>query len=128
MEQNGTTYTYTISFPPSSSFAKGSWNPQPAVIDGKLQFNKNDTLQFGYAVGASVLASVLINAEKNAPSQQPLFSDQGNSIDLLKVKDAKLKIAAQKGDWGFTVALCIAQPDGAAFYFVPDPELQVGST
>ena len=58
----------------------------------------------------------------------PPSSSSATDIDVLK--HAKLTVADNvSGTWGFTVSFTVQNKDGTSdFFYVPDPELQVGST
>ena len=92
----------------------------PAVI--KTQ--KGDTVSFTIDAPGTVVQASLMSGPRTPGSKGPLFG--GNPIDLMKKQP--LNVGHSTGHWVFAIAI-EAQQDGISrFYFLPDPELEVGST
>jgi len=73
----------------------------------------------------TVVQSVLLSGGQSDKTKGAPF-EEGALIDLSKTK--KLKVGNLTGLWGFSIAFTVGHVDGTtSFYFVPDPELQVGS-
>lgn len=75
--------------------------------------------------GGALVQSMLLSGAQSDKTKGAPF-EEGGLIDLSKTQT--LKVGAATGLWGFSIAFTIAHGDSStSFYFVPDPELQVGS-
>jgi len=75
--------------------------------------------------GGTLVQSVLLSGSQSDKTKGAPF-EEGALIDLSKTMN--LKVGTSTGLWGFSIAFTVAHGDSStSFYFVPDPELQVGS-
>lgn len=75
--------------------------------------------------GGAVVQSVLLSGSQSDQTKGAPF-EEGALIDLSQTM--MLKVGTSTGLWGFSIAFTVAHADSTtSFYFVPDPELQVGS-
>ncbi|VXB82846.1 hypothetical protein [Massilia sp. 9I] len=120
-----TQYDVTIQFNPGNPMA--TWS-----IDGKIEAliaaQKGDTLAFNFEMPdspAMELASAMLFAGPRQPSTQ---ISPFNKTQIPIVQGSKVRVE-HDGLWGFSIAFTAVTKDGiSSFYFLPDPELEVGST
>lgn len=125
------TYTMTIQFNESSTLAAAVFEPQPGKSGDILQFQAGDTINVKYAqtgntCAPKVTSSILIAGPKQARIPESPFDADAKQIDL--VQQPSLTIDNTNGVWGFSVSFAVQEQDATSFYYLPDPELQVGST
>lgn len=121
-----TAYTMTIHFHAGTPIATASFVPQPAEPGDIYQFGDGDTIDVRYAGKLNVVDSILLAGPKLSNQPRTPFAGDTHTIDLLE--HPQLKIVDPSGEWGFTVTMAIKDGSSTNFYFLPDPELQVGST
>lgn len=124
-------YTMTIQFNDSSEIAEAHFEPAPKKKGDIFQFDAGDSIKVKYAQSGSsgspkVTSSILLAGPKQAEIPQSPFDASSTPIDL--VANPKVTIDSTNGYWGFSVAFTVANPGSTSFYYLPDPELQVGST
>lgn len=118
-------YNITIQFNPGNPMA--TWS-----IDGKIEAliaaQVGDTLSFDFRLPdtpSMELTSAMLFAGPRKPSTDV---SPFNQSQIPLVQGSKVKVA-HEGLWGFSIAFTTATKDGvSSFYFLPDPELDVGST
>lgn len=90
----------------------------------KIKAKRGDAVSFTIDAPGTVVQATLLSGPRQAGTEGPLFG--GNPIDLMKKQS--LKLGNSDGLWGFSISI-EAQQDGiSSFYYLPDPELEVGST
>jgi hypothetical protein len=117
-------YNIAIQFNPGNPMA--TWS-----IDGKVEAlikaEAGDTLTFDFRLPDSPsleLASAMLFAGPRKPASEP---SPFNSTQIPLVQGSKVKVA-NDGFWGFSIAFTTTNQQGTSgFYFLPDPELEVGS-
>lgn len=125
-------YTMTIQFGQSSEIAEAAFEPTPKKKSGDiLQFDAGDTIKVKYAQSDNpgapkVISSILLAGPKQSELPQSPFDADSSPIDL--VANPKLTIDSTVGIWGFSVAFTVEYKNSTSFYYLPDPELEVGST
>ena len=104
---------------------QASWAPRPQGTD-TIQASKNDTIRFTFVGPDTLTDAVMLTGPRKKEAERSPF-DGGNQINI--EPDAKYTIDKENGLWGFSVAFTTINADGISnFYFLPDPELEVGST
>lgn len=124
-------YTMTIQFDQSSEIAEAVFEPTPKKSGDILLLDAGDTIKVKYEQSGSsgkpnVTSSILLAGPKKSKLPKSPFDSDTNPIDL--VANPKLTIDSTNGLWGFTVSFTVEDQDTTSFYYLPDPELQVGST
>lgn len=121
--------TFVIDYLDGDSQATSTWNGKRAEI---LTAHPGEAIaisfkDFPQLAGAKVSqAMMLVNTQGRCSHASPF--PQSSPIDLLKNPQLAIRPDAN-GTWGFSIAFVITNPNGTAgFYYVPDPELAVGST
>jgi hypothetical protein len=118
-----TNYPIKVTYTPGQPLA--SWS-----LDGKTDFTiqaqKGDTLSFTFAsadgIGQTMLGGLLLSGPRRHSSHKSPF--QHHQIAIGDGSSVKIE---NDGLWGFAIAFSATQDDTEAFYFLPDPELEVGS-
>ena len=99
-------------------------------LDGEpvsmIQAQKNDTLtfQFDAPAGTSMTLSdamVFAGPRKHSQHSSPIQKNQ------FPVKNGESVKIDNDGSWGFAIAFTMTQDSLSSFFFLPDPELEVGS-
>lgn len=120
-----TQYDITIQFNPGNPMA--TWS-----IDGKIEAlitaQVGDTLAFNFEMPDSPtleLASATLFAGPRKPATD---ISPFNKTQIPLTQGSKVKVE-HDGFWGFSIAFTTVTKDGvSSFFFLPDPELEVGST
>jgi hypothetical protein len=116
-----TGHSITVVCEKGSNIARWSSNgSDPAVVKAQ----KGDTVSFTIDAPGTVVQATLMSGPRALGSKGPLFG--GNPIDLMKKQP--LSVGNSVGRWGFAIAIETQQDGISSFYFLPDPELEVGST
>jgi len=118
-------YNIAIQFNPGNPMA--TWS-----IDGKIEAlikaQPDDTLTFDFRLPDSpsvTLSSAMLFAGPRKPESLP---SPFNHSQIPLVQGSKVKVT-NDGLWGFSIAFTTISQEGiSSFYFLPDPELEVGST
>lgn len=89
-----------------------------------IKTQKGDTVSFTIDAPGKIVQATLLSGPRERGCTGPLFG--GNPIDLMKKQP--LSVGNSAGLWGFAIAIETQQDGISSFYFLPDPELEVGST
>ena len=124
-ETMASNYNISIQYNPNNPMA--TWS-----IDGKttdlITAQVGDTLSFNFEMPetpSTTLSSATLFTGPRKPSADKSPFDK-NQIPI--EQGSKLQVA-HNGYWGFSIAFTTTTADGvSSFYFLPDPELEVGST
>ena len=104
---------------------QASWEPRPEGSD-RIQAMKDDTISFKFMGPATLTDAVMMTGPRRKQAERSPFAG-GNQINI--EPGAKYTIDQQSGLWGFSLTFTTIDADGISnFYFLPDPELEVGST
>lgn len=124
-ETMATEYDISIQFNPNNPMA--TWS-----IDGKsealITAKVGDTLSFNFVMPTRPSVE-LQNATLFAGPRHPSTrSSPFGSAQIQIAQGSKLTVQ-NPGLWGFAIAFSTVAKDGvSSFYYLPDPELEVGST
>ena len=104
---------------------QASWAPRPQGTD-RIQASMNDTISFKFEGPDPLTDAVMMTGPRMKEAERSPFAG-GNQINI--EPGARYTIDKENGLWGFSVAFTTINADGISnFYFLPDPELEVGST
>ncbi|UVW27241.1 hypothetical protein [Massilia sp. H6] len=104
---------------------QATWTPRPQGTD-RIQANVNDTISFVFDGPETLTNAVMMSGPRKKGEDGSPF-DGGNQINI--VPGTPYTIDKNAGLWGFSIAFTTVNADGVSnFYFLPDPELEVGST
>ena len=103
------------------------WIPNGIVPD-RIKANPGDQLSFEYNGPDTVIEVVVMVGPLVPDCSSPSPFDAPSPVHIKPYQTLRIKADA-KGVWGFSIAFRTqSETTGAsAFYFVPDPELAVGS-
>lgn len=119
-----TTYALTVQYAQGQVLAK--WNLVGNRDPVPIQAQPGDKIAFTFSGPGDIVECVLISGQVHSGSASSPFTE-GNRINLKA--HSTLTVGTGLGLWGFAVAFSARNSDGTtSFYFLPDPELQVGST
>ena len=91
----------------------------------RILASKGDTLSFSFDGPDQLNYAVLLVGPRSKQAARSPFDD-GNQINI--EPEAEYTIDQANGLWGFSVSFSTVDKNGISqFYFLPDPELQVGS-
>ena len=120
-----TTILNMIDYAADTPIAK--WVPNGIAPD-RIKANPGDQLSFEYTGPGTVIEVVVMVGPLVPDCSSPSPFDAPSPVHIKPYQALRIKHDA-KGIWGFSVAFRTqSETTGAsAFYFVPDPELAVGS-
>ncbi|MCC2957412.1 hypothetical protein LK542_17485 [Massilia sp. IC2-477] len=118
-------YNITIQFNPGNPMATWSIDDK---IEALINAQVGDTLTFGFRIPDSPaveLSSAMLFAGPRKPAEA---ISPFNQTQIPLVQGSKVKVQ-NEGFYGFSIAFSTTDKQGVSnFYFLPDPELDVGST
>jgi hypothetical protein len=119
------THNLTITYVLGQILATWSLDGVPHKDGDKFQAQPGDKVAFEYDGPGDIAECVLISGQMQSGCGASPFVE-GNRINLKA--HSTLTVSQQQGVWGFTVSISAHNGDGTtAFYYLPDPEMQVGS-
>jgi hypothetical protein len=98
-----------------------------ACQDGdSFQAQPGDKVAFQFEGPGDIAECVLISGQMQSSCHGSSPFTEGNRINLKA--NSTLNVGKGDGAWGFTVSFSVHNGDGTtAFYYLPDPEVFVGS-
>ena len=120
------TYQLTVSYVAGQTIA--TWS-----LDGLLRANDDiffvepgDKVTFRFDGPGDLAECVLVSGQMENRCHGSSPFTEGNRINLKA--NSTLTVGKAQGTWGFTVSFSAHVGDGTtAFYYLPDPEMEVGS-
>lgn len=104
---------------------QASWAPRPKGTDS-IQANMNDTISFTFEGPDCLTNAIMMTGPREKETGRSPFKG-GNQINI--EPGARYTIDKENGLWGFSLSFTTIDAQGISnFYFLPDPELEVGST
>lgn len=115
-------YQIDISYSADSSIA--TWKvdgeqPTPIFITG------SDTVSFHFDGPGALSSAILLTGPRDTATSAPSPFMGGSQINI--TPDYPLAPAGVLGLWGFAVSFTTVTDGVTSFWFLPDPELEVGS-
>ena len=102
---------------------QASWSLE--LQSDRIRARKGDTVSFSFSGPDALSDAVMMAGPRRKEIARSPF-EGGNQLNI--APDARYKIDQLEGLWGFSVAFTTIGTDGISqFYFLPDPELEVGS-
>jgi len=109
---------------------QATWAPRPKGSN-QIVVKKGDTISFTFEGPGTFTDAVMMTGprKKNAdPAPNPNPSPFGGPSQVNIKPHVEYKIDATDGSWGLAIMFATTGTDGKVkFYFLPDPELEVGS-
>ena len=120
------THQLTVTFIQDQIFATWSLDDVQHQDGDKFEVYPNDKIVFQFVGPGDIAECVLISGQMQSTCHGSSPFTEGNRINL-KANNA-VTVGKYQGTWGFTVSLSAHNGDGTtAFYYLPDPEMVVGS-
>lgn len=119
------THNLAITYVEGQTLATWSLDDKPFQDGDEFRAQPGDKVAFQFDGPGDITECVLISGQLQSGCGRSPFVE-GNRINLKT--HSTLTIGQQQGLWGFTVSFSAQTADGTtSFYYLPDPELQVGS-
>lgn len=103
-------------------------NPQATWLDeqgsDRINAGMGDTITFTFNGPGKVGDALMMSGPRRKGTTGSPF-EGGGQINI--EPGATYSIDKEKGLWGFSIMFKVCQDDVDKFYFLPDPELEVGS-
>lgn len=122
-----TTHQLTVTFTQDQTLATWSLDGSPdkdrfAVLPGDKV-----SVDFDGPNDENITECVLISGQLQSHCRNNSPFTAGNRINLKS--HPTITVGQEMGLWGFTISFSVYNGDGtSSFYFLPDPEMQVGTT
>jgi hypothetical protein len=120
------THQITVTYVQGQTLATWSLDGVPCQDGDSFQAQPGDKVTFQFEGRGDIAECVLISGQmqNGCPGSSPFT--EGNRVNLKA--NSTLHIGKDEGAWGFTVSFSAHNGDGTtAFYYLPDPEVFVGS-
>lgn len=120
------THQITVTYVQGQTLATWSLDGVPCQDGDSFQAQPGDKVTFQFEGPGDIAECVMISGQmQNGCAGSSPFTE-GNRINLKA--NSTLHIGKGQGAWGFTVSFSAHNGDGTtAFYYLPDPEVFVGS-
>jgi hypothetical protein len=119
------THQLTITYVQGQTLATWTLDGIPLDDGDVFTAEPGDKVAFKFDGPGDIAECVLISGQMQSGCGASPFVE-GNRINLKT--HSTLIVSSQNGLWGFTVSFSAHNGDGTtAFYYLPDPEMQVGS-
>ncbi|MFS2020159.1 hypothetical protein ACEN88_26725 [Massilia sp. CT11-108] len=120
------TYQLTISYVQDQPLATWSLNGVQREDGDVFEAQPGDKVAFQFDGPGDVAECVLISGQMQNGCRGSSPFSEGNRINLKA--HSTLTVGANMGLWGFSVSFSAHNGNGTtSFYYLPDPEMQVGS-
>ena len=120
------THELTITYVQGQTDATWSLDGAPLQDGDAFQAQPGDKIAFLFDGPGDIAECVLISGQMQSTCHSSSPFVEGNRINLKS--HSTLTVGQQFGAWGFTVSFSAHNGDGTtAFYYLPDPEMVVGS-
>jgi hypothetical protein len=120
------THQLTVTYVQGQTLASWSLDGVQQEDGDSFKAQPGDKVAFQFDGPGDIAECVLISGQMESGCQSSSPFTEGNRINLKA--HSTLTVSPQFGLWGFTVSFSAYNGDGtSSFYYLPDPELQVGS-
>jgi hypothetical protein len=120
------THQLTVSYVQGQTIATWSLDGVPFQEGDVFEVQPGDKVAFQFDGPGDIAECVLISGQMESSCHRSSPFVEGNRINLKA--HSTLTAAQDYGLWGFTVSFSAHAGDGTtAFYYLPDPEMQVGT-
>ncbi|MBW8896740.1 MAG: hypothetical protein JF619_01165 [Massilia sp.] len=120
------TYQLTVTYVAGQTIATWSLDGLLRKNDDTFFVEPGDKVAFVFDGPGDLAECVLISGQMESRSHGSSPFTEGNRINLKA--NSTLTVGKAEGTWGFTVSFSAHGGDGTtAFYYLPDPEMEVGS-
>jgi len=120
------THQLTVSYVAGQTLASWSLDGVQYQDGDAIQLQPNDRIVFQFDGPGDIAECVLISGQMQTTCHGSSPFTEGNRINL-KANNT-VTVGKYMGTWGFTISFSAHNGDGTtAFYYLPDPEVDVGS-
>jgi hypothetical protein len=120
------THTLTVTYVAGQTIATWSLDGVEQPNDDTFFVEPGDKVAFRFDGPGDLAECVLISGQMESRCHGSSPFTEGNRINLKA--NSTLTVGKAEGTWGFTVSFSAHAGDGTtAFYYLPDPEMEVGS-
>jgi hypothetical protein len=120
------THSLTITYVAGQTIATWSLDGVQQANDDSFFVEPGDKVAFQFDGPGDIAECVLISGQMESRCHGSSPFTEGNRINLKA--NSTLNVGKAEGTWGFTVSFSTHAGDGTtAFYYLPDPEMEVGS-
>jgi hypothetical protein len=116
----------TVTYVEGQTLATWSLDGVPQQNDDSFVVQPGDKVAFQFTGPGDIAECVLISGQMESHCHGSSPFTEGNRINLKA--NSTVHVGTAEGTWGFTVSFSAHNGDGTtAFYYLPDPEVVVGS-
>jgi len=120
------THQITVTYVQGQTLATWSLNDEPCQDDDSFPAQPGDKVTFQFEGPGDIAECVLISGQMESSCHGSSPFTEGNRINLKA--NSTVNIGKYTGTWGFTISFSAHNGDGTTtFYYLPDPEVIVGS-
>jgi hypothetical protein len=120
------TYQLSVTYTQGQTLATWSLNGTQCEDDDSFDVLPGDKIAFQFKGPGDIAECVLISGQMQSRCHGSSPFTEGNRINLKA--NSTVNVGKAEGKWGFTVSFSTYNGDGtSAFYYLPDPEVVVGS-
>lgn len=120
------THQITVTFVEGQTLATWSLDGTACQDGDSFEAELGDKVTFQFEGPGDIAECVLISGQMESSCHGSSPFTEGNRINLKA--NSTVHISKTQGTWGFTISFSAFNGDGTtAFYFLPDPEVIVGS-
>lgn len=120
------THQLTVTYVAGQTIATWSLDGLLRTNDDTFFVEPGDKIAFRFDGPGDLAECVLISGQMESRCHGSSPFTEGNRINLKA--NSTLTVGKAEGTWGFTVSFSAHAGDGTtAFYYLPDPEMEVGS-
>jgi hypothetical protein len=120
------THELTVTYVAGQTIATWSLDGVQRANDDIFFVEPGDKVAFRFDGPGDLAECVLVSGQMESRCHGSSPFTEGNRINLKA--NSTLTVGRAEGTWGFTVSFSAHAGDGTtAFYYLPDPEMEVGS-
>ncbi|MFS2218200.1 hypothetical protein ACEN9H_15555 [Massilia cellulosiltytica] len=120
------THQLLVTYVEGQTLASWSLNGVPQNDGDLFDAQPGDKVAFQFEGPGDIAECVLISGQMNSRCHGSSPFTEGNRVNLKA--HSTLNVGQLMGLWGFTISFSARNGDGStSFYYLPDPEMNVGS-
>lgn len=115
-----------INYMPGVPLAAWTLDGNPPPSTARINVSSGDTVEFGFAYPDNVTNAVLLTGPLSKNISQSPFRG-GAQLNIYSGATVPIETSETEAAWGFSVSFSVINGGKTSMYFLPDPELEVGS-
>lgn len=120
------THQLLVTYVQGQALATWSLDGVPQEDGDVFKVQQGDKVAFQFEGPGDIAECVLITGQMNSRAHGSSPFTEGNRVNLKA--HSTLNVGQQTGQWGFTISFSARNSDGSSsFYYLQDPEMDVGS-